>query len=945
MSDCRDIQDKLELYAQDDLPPDERARLAAHLEKCAACGAALRDARALVDALDGLLQSPRARPGFRDRLRRRPRKFGWTLPIAAAVLVALAVTFLLRPTPPRLAGRLMVRADSVYTILAPDRVRLDSGEIFVDVDGPFTVETPAGTALAKGTRFYVESKPEGGSMRALTTVLILTGIVQLQNPHGTVEGRRGEVIGATQDAAPKKHVEDLAARFAKFYEPVEVKAKPSIPAYALPLDFAKVSNFDAVSKKLGLAADEPLLKRNGFVVIPMPRGLGGRKGDDIVAPYKELKEAEIPVFVTADTLLHLYHVQFDESLKDIEEREFYGDVVALAEMLVAGLADQPKALTYACVGLKHLKPDFEVPAAVKADVEVVLDKMSKHEGFWPDPKTAHQEWPLFRYSEDWSQYVPRGHYTRSENLKRYFMGMMWFGRMTFILKGGVPFGPGNEPFLVSGDEAKAQCVAAAAITKLLDGGKLADGRAARDVWERIYGVTSFYVGLADDLGMQEYREALSNVAGAALDLSVLSDAGALKAFQLGLAKHQPPAIYGGTGGLIGGPTSDPEDLLKALGKTTGFRLMGQRFIPDSYVMGKLVYPSVGSATNGRTDMFTSVEGMRAFPRGLDVMALLGSKRAAELLHELGDDAYGTQDAERNVKYAVAFAALKKEFDAMTDADWNRNLYWSWLHALKPLTAEFGEGYPTFMTTKAWRDKSLSTALGSWAQLRHDTILYAKQSYTMEKGGAPKPPEPVAGYVEPVPEFYARLLALNRMTLKGLTEMKVLAEPAVERLRKLDEILAKLLAIAEKEIADQKLSEEENAFIRGFGEALEGVRVKYPDLKKAYDEAIKANDWDKAEKIREQMDGDKSMMTTLIADVHTDQNSQKVLEEGTGQVDLAVVCYLQPGGRLLIGAGPVLSYYEFKHPMADRLTDEKWVDLLKGDQAPARPEWTSNFRRK
>ena len=76
--------------------------------------------------------------------------------------------------------------------------------------------------------------------------------------------------------------------------------------------------------------------------------------------------------------------------------------------------------------------------------------------------------------------------------------------------------------------------------------------------------------------------------------------------------------------------------------------------------------------------------------------------------------------------------------------------------------------------------------------------------------------------------------------------------------------------------------------------------------------------------------------------HTDQNSRQVLEEATGYVDLGVFVYRQPDGRLVIGAGPVLSYYEFKHPMNDRLTDEKWRELLKGDKRPAPPEWTKAY---
>ncbi len=35
--------------------------------------------------------------------------------------------------------------------------------------------------------------------------------------------------------------------------------------------------------------------------------------------------------------------------------------------------------------------------------------------------------------EDYRQYNPRGHYTRSEDLKMYFKAMMWYGRLTFRL--------------------------------------------------------------------------------------------------------------------------------------------------------------------------------------------------------------------------------------------------------------------------------------------------------------------------------------------------------------------------------------------------------------------------------------------------------------------------------------------------------------------------------
>jgi hypothetical protein len=145
---------------------------------------------------------------------------------------------------------------------------------------------------------------------------------------------------------------------------------------------------------------------------------------------------------------------------------------------------------------------------------------------------------------------------------------------------------------VSAAESKQQTLAAALITKLLDQTELADGRKALAVWERIYAVTSFYVGLADDLGLSEYRAALTKVCGAALDVAMLADEKKLFAFKVELARHNPPAIYSGTGaqGTLNAGAG-PETLLKALDKSTGFRLMGQRFVPDSYMMGKLVFPA------------------------------------------------------------------------------------------------------------------------------------------------------------------------------------------------------------------------------------------------------------------------------------------------------------------------------------------------------------------
>ena len=285
------------------------------------------------------------------------------------------------------------------------------------------------------------------------------------------------------------------------------------------------------------------------------------------------------------------------------------------------------------------------------------------------------------------------------------------------------------------------------------------------------------------------------------------------------------------------------------------------------------------------------------------MAVLGSGCAEAILREDGDTEYEGM----NTSYDKQLEELKMEFAGFNIAEWNRNLYWSWLYTLKPLLNEFGDGYPTFMQTEAWQKKELQTSLASWTELRHDTILYAKQSCTPPTCA---PPQPIIGYVEPVPEFYARLLRLTEMTEDGLTDLDILNATEKKRLQSLERILNRLINISTDELENRELTEADYEFIRDFGGHLDYV--------------VTGVDTEGKE-------------TTIVADVHTDCNTGMVLEEGVGYVKLILVAYRVPDGRILLGAGPVFSYYEFKHPMDDRLTDEAWKEMLQSNP-PDVPEW-------
>jgi len=694
---------------------------------------------------------------------------------------------------------------------------------------------------------------------------------------------------------------------AEYYVPYDNHIEPNAPGYTLPLNLNDVENYAYMYSKFGLGAVAPLLEQNGFAVIEYDFG----DLNDIVEPYEHLRKRDVPLFVSADTLLHLYHIQFDETLKDVEEREFVSDIndltAALLDEALAQYAEHTgdlqeaarRNVAYLAVAQKLIDPNAQIPALVVEDVVGELAKIDAHEGF--------RDSDIFIYAEDYSQYVPRGHYTRSEQLKRYFRTLMWYGRMAFLLKGAEFWGPMGEA-LISVYDAKIQTMQAVLLATSLDTVQVGP-RSGHQVWDRMYAVTAFYVGLADDLTPYEYLGVLNKVFGSGFTPTDLDEPDNFFALKAELALLRSPKINGGTGDVWVPLPITPESLDEVLDKTKGMRFMGQRFIPDSYMFQQLVTPKVlGYTGDGNPIPFsygtTPIGPQRCYPRGLDVMAILGSNRARTILIDEGDTDY--------VDYWPRFNELKVQFDAFDVSDWNRNLYWGWLYSLRALMDEFGEGYPNFMRTEAWEKKELNAALASWTQLRHDTILYAKQSYTpAPTGPSPPPPPDVSGYVEPVPEFYGRLLALTRMTREGLNELNALSAQATERLVNLEGILTRLIEIANKELTNEVLAEDDHEYIREFGKTLETAVIGIEDT---------------------------GVMTTLVADVHTYSYEKLVVEEAVGYVELIITACPMPDGSIFLAAGPVLSYYEFKHPMSDRLTDKAWREMLDSPNRPDRPTW-------
>jgi len=639
-------------------------------------------------------------------------------------------------------------------------------------------------------------------------------------------------------------------------------------------------------------AQRERLAEQGFVVNP-----GMEK--EFFSLYEKARYDNEPIFVTSDSLLHVYHLLFDKVLRTAEREYFIPLLRSLNQAMLAEtdkqyqvLKDTPweeaaqRTVAFIGVGSALLDAQVAVPDYAADLVDAELARIDEAGGLRHSPL-----FPGLENGEDYSQYIPRGHYTLSEELKAYFRIMMWYGRMTFRLKTADP------------EVGRAETRSGLLLVQALRNA-LVEGRPALEVWMDLYSPTVFFVGHSDDLLATQYMEVMDAVYGPWASAQELADEARLDQFIEQANTLPAPQILG----MVIMDTDDVEETTK------GLRFMGQRFVPDAYIFRQLIYRNVGTREN-----------RRGLPMGLDLLAAMGSEQAYQHLDELGETSYEN--------YPQQMEKVRGWLADLTVEDWTETLYNTWLYSFYPLLEVPDEGYPSFMQSPAWVDKQMNAVLGSWAELKHDTILYAKQVYA-ELGAGPPPPPPIPpnGYVEPVPYFYARLAALTAMTRSGLEQRGLLSEVDSTNLAWLERMVLDFKVMAEKQLRGEPLTPEEYEKIRYYGGDLEHLTMAAADSDAEDPYAPKFMD--------------EKPQAAVIADVATDPAPELVLEEAVGRVNpiYVVVPMVDSQGNpyLQVAKGGVFSYYEFPWPMSDRLTDEKWRQMLDEGRAPALPVWTNSF---
>jgi hypothetical protein len=325
------------------------------------------------------------------------------------------------------------------------------------------------------------------------------------------------------------------------------------------------------------------------------------------------------------------------------------------------------------------------------------------------------------------------------------------------------------------------------------------------------------------------------------------------------------------------------------------------------VFGQLIWRKVGTE-----------QQPRGLPQGLDFFAALGSDEALSILEQRGETQYEN--------YGAQMDKVRGEIANLQLDSWTQNLYWAWLYAFQPVIAPKDQRFPAFMQTQAWTRKDLHTALGSWTELKHDTILYAKQVLAELGGGGPN--EPPRGYVEPNPEAFARLQALAQMTIDGLESRNLLTDATRANLENLIDLLAFLRSSAERELNGQELSADDYWRIKYVGGELEALTIAASDC-----------EGESAPDCRDLQD----QKAAVIADVATGllpDGNLAALEEAVGQpTEIFVVL---PDEPLRVAVGAVYTYYEFTVEPSGRMTDEQWQAQVESGDTPPAPEWTQSF---
>lgn len=619
------------------------------------------------------------------------------------------------------------------------------------------------------------------------------------------------------------------------------------------------------------------LAENGFAIVDGTY-------DQLFQVYENNDYHNIPNFVTTDLFLQTFHLYFDVLLRKVEETHFVPQLAELCEQMygammnIARTSDNQQiceraehAAAFFAIGYNVLagREALTIPANLVEEANFEMEHIMNEENatsYFLDYHKANFMYSLFR---------PRGHYTRNETLKRYFKAMMWLQTAPFAT-----------------DHPKQLQEAA------LIGQVLSTDRGMKETYDNLIKPIDYLMGQPDNGNVLQVYDLMKKEKLTVEDL--MSSEKKQKSFQKKLEKMLSAQVR-----------IKPKDMVTSEYK---INLMPQRFMPDALVLQEMVD-------------YDNKPTKRALPSGLDVMAAFGMPAAERILIEELEEGKNWDQFEPQLK-KMKKEVEPKNLDKTVSNEWMMTL--TTLQADKYETPQPTGKHPAyFMLTQAWDKKNLNAALASWAELKHDAILYAKQPMGAECGGG-GPEEPICkGYVEPNIKFWQAAIDLIDKTAEVMDKFNLSTEDTERYTEELKEQAEFFLAISKKELEGKKLSDEEYRELEYVGSTFEHLSL---DMIREPEQWV--SEWESV------TGADKKI--ALVADVYTanafNNPEKSILYEAVGNAD-EIYVIVEIGGYLYLTRGAVFSYREFTQPLGTpRMTDEEWQKMLKKKPNQGIPNW-------
>ncbi len=682
----------------------------------------------------------------------------------------------------------------------------------------------------------------------------------------------------------------------------------------LNLNNTNTRYLDSIISKYSLTQYElSLLDQHGFFVSERLKKIAFGEA------FMEIFHKDLPVYISTDAILHPLHISYDRILKDVE----LGITIDRLKSMLQAMHNQQSVLA------SNYSAYPEMQTMLK-DVDVYFTIPLKLLGLNVNPYyPSNQPLITFIMSEivsekadtislfssnckwiDWSQFKIRGHYTDNPELGKYFQAMIWLGRTElYLAKPNALAAPPCEG--QNFQDVQRQIIDAILISELFQISNVSS------IYNEIEDIIKFFVGEQDNVTLDnlEFLKNAVNLTNA----SVLLDSVKIVEFQDTLANQSFANQLILSQMLWSNPMS-PDSIIPA----SAFMLFGQRFVIDSYVTATVVYDKI---------KYYNIEPCRLIPSTQDVLFSMGNNASLQLL----------QEELNQWHYSTNLAALRYLVDTYDDVFWNSSLYNIWLNSIRELNPiEDRSTLPTFMQTAAFWQKMMNTQLSSWTELRHDNLLYAKQSYS----GGTICSYPY-GYVEPFPEFFS---GLKNFAQIASTKLQTLNFPdpgyqygLVDYFNHLYKSADTLMNISIKELNNTPLNQQEKYFLQKLiyqqmisGNSLDGWYVKL-----YYKDSFSSNDPNGGFGYGGLMESDH-----IVADIHTapfnciGEMPGYVVHVGTGSINLGVFVANAYDNIQTAYVGPVMSYYEYTTEDFLRLTDEEWNNQYL--QSALRPSWVNIY---